>query len=132
VNDDATVRRGIRKSCHPLGVALGQVVVHRDHVHAVAGQRIQVAREGRDQRLALAGLISEILPGAAPFRRSTAHRSAASARAPAASRTTAKPRQNLVQYFPLGGLDLFGVRNSLETRRNPSLELGGLRFQLFV
>ena len=28
---------------HPLGVALGQVVVHRDHVDAVAGQRVQVA-----------------------------------------------------------------------------------------
>ena len=28
---------------HPLGVALGQVVVHRDHVHAMTQQRIQVA-----------------------------------------------------------------------------------------
>ncbi len=40
---------------HPLGVALGQVVVDRDHVHAVAGERVQVAGEGGDERLAFAG-----------------------------------------------------------------------------
>jgi hypothetical protein len=40
---------------HPLGVALGQVVVDRDHVHAVAGERIQIAGEGGDQRFAFAG-----------------------------------------------------------------------------
>ena len=41
---------------HPLRVALGQVVVHRHHVHAVAGQRIQIAGKRRHQRLAFAGL----------------------------------------------------------------------------
>ncbi len=40
---------------HPLGVALRQVVVHRDDVHAVAGERVQVGRQRRHQRLALAG-----------------------------------------------------------------------------
>ncbi len=40
---------------HPLGVALGQVVVHRDHVHAAAGERIQIHRQGRHQCFALAG-----------------------------------------------------------------------------
>jgi hypothetical protein len=41
---------------HPLGVALGQVVVHRDHVHALAGQRVQVRRQDRREGLALTGL----------------------------------------------------------------------------
>ena len=41
---------------HPLGVAAGEVVVDRDDVHAVAGQGVQVGRQGRDQGLALAGL----------------------------------------------------------------------------
>ena len=41
---------------HPLGVALGQVVVDRDDVHALAGQRVEIDRQGRDQRLAFAGL----------------------------------------------------------------------------
>ena len=41
---------------HPLGVALGQVVVHRHHVHAVPGQRIQIAGQRGHQRLAFAGL----------------------------------------------------------------------------
>ena len=40
---------------HPVGVALGQVVVDRDDVHALAGQRIEVGGQRRDQRLALAG-----------------------------------------------------------------------------
>ncbi len=40
---------------HPLGVALGQVIVDGDDVHAGAGQRIQVGRQRRHQRLALAG-----------------------------------------------------------------------------
>jgi hypothetical protein len=29
---------------HPLGVALGQVIVDRDDVDTVAGQRIQIGR----------------------------------------------------------------------------------------
>ena len=41
---------------HPLGVAAGEVVVHRDHVDALARQRIEIRGQRRDQRLALAGL----------------------------------------------------------------------------
>ena len=41
---------------HPLGVTLGQVVVDRDDVHAVAGQRVEVGREHPGQGLALTGL----------------------------------------------------------------------------
>ncbi len=40
---------------HPLGLELGQVVVDGDHVHALAGQRVQNRREGGGERLALAG-----------------------------------------------------------------------------
>ena len=41
---------------HPLGVALGEVVIHGDDVHALAGQRVQVSRQGPGERLALTGL----------------------------------------------------------------------------
>ena len=41
---------------HPLGVALGQIVVDGDDMYAAAGQRVQIDRERRDQRLAFAGL----------------------------------------------------------------------------
>ena len=41
---------------HPLGVASGEVVVHRHHVHAAAGERVQHAGQRRDEGLALAGL----------------------------------------------------------------------------
>ena len=40
---------------HPLGVAAGEVVVHRDHVDALAGERVEIDRQGRHQGLALAG-----------------------------------------------------------------------------
>ena len=39
---------------HPVGVALREVVVDRDDVHALAGQRIEVGRQRRDERLAFA------------------------------------------------------------------------------
>ena len=41
---------------HPLGVEPGQVVVDGDEVHALAADAVEVGRERRDQRLALAGL----------------------------------------------------------------------------
>ena len=41
---------------HPLGVALGQVVVDGDYMDAVAGERVEVAGKGGDQRFAFAGL----------------------------------------------------------------------------
>ena len=41
---------------HPLGVALGEVVVHRHDVHALAGQCVQVHRERGNERLAFARL----------------------------------------------------------------------------
>ena len=39
---------------HPFAIAAGQIIVHRDHVHALAGERIQIDRERRNQRLAFA------------------------------------------------------------------------------
>ena len=41
---------------HPLAVALGKVVVDRDDVHAVSGERVEVSGECGDERFALAGL----------------------------------------------------------------------------
>ena len=40
---------------HPFRIALGQIIIHRHHMHALGGQRIQVNRQGRHQRLAFAG-----------------------------------------------------------------------------
>ena len=53
---------------HPLGVVLGQVVVDRDDVDALAGERVEVRRQRRDQGLALTGLhlgdVAEVQCGA--------------------------------------------------------------------
>ena len=48
---------------HPLGVAARQVVVDRDDVHALAGERVEDDRERAGERLALAGLHLGDLPG---------------------------------------------------------------------
>ena len=42
-------------SAHPVGIALGEVIVDGDDVHTAAGQRIQVGGQRSDQRLAFAG-----------------------------------------------------------------------------
>ncbi|MPM11241.1 hypothetical protein SDC9_57580 [bioreactor metagenome] len=54
---------------HPLGIAPGEVVVHGDDMDTLAGQRVEVHRQGRDQRLALTGLH---LGDAAPVQRRAA------------------------------------------------------------
>ena len=43
-------------AAHPLGVAPGEIVVDRDDMDALAGERVEIDRKGGDQRLALAGL----------------------------------------------------------------------------
>jgi hypothetical protein len=43
-------------AAHPVGVALGEVVVDRDEVNSLAGKGVQVDGQGGDQGLALAGL----------------------------------------------------------------------------
>ena len=47
---------------HPFAIALGQVIVDGDDVHALAGDGVEIARERRDERLALAGLHLGDLP----------------------------------------------------------------------
>ena len=41
---------------HPVRVALGEVIVDRDDVHALSGQGVEIRRKCGDQCLALAGL----------------------------------------------------------------------------
>jgi len=54
VHADAEAQKVVQPA-HPLRVAVGQVVVHRHHVHALARERVQVHRQRGRQRLALAG-----------------------------------------------------------------------------
>ena len=57
VNDDADAQaeEGIELA-HPLRVALGQVVVDRNHVHAAPADRVQIYRECGDQCFTFTGL----------------------------------------------------------------------------
>ena len=119
---------------HPLGVALGQVVVHRHHVHAVPGQRIQIAGQRRHQRLAFAGLHLGDLALVQHHAADQLH-----VEVPHLHRAPARLAhhreglgQKLVQRLLLGRLDRFLVRNPFELRRNPRPELNRLRAQLLI
>ena len=54
---DAVDREAVEfeEHAHPLGVALGQVVVDGDHVDALAGQGVEVDRQGGHEGLTLTG-----------------------------------------------------------------------------
>ena len=43
-------------AAHPLGVALGKIIIDSNDVHALAGNSVEIAGQGGDERLALAGL----------------------------------------------------------------------------
>ncbi len=47
--------QGVVDPCRPLGVAQREVIVDRRDVDALADQRVQGGRQGRDQRLAFTG-----------------------------------------------------------------------------
>ncbi len=57
-------------AAHLLGLVLREIVVRRDDVHALAGQRVQVAGKGTDEGLAFTGLH---LGDVAPVERGAAH-----------------------------------------------------------
>ncbi len=54
-NADGEPQEGVELA-HPLGVALGQIVVDGHDMHAAPGERVEIDRESRHQGLAFAGL----------------------------------------------------------------------------
>ena len=106
-------------AAHPLGVALGEVVVDGDDVHALARQRVQVPGKRGDERLALAGLH---LGDVALVQRGPAHQLHVEVPlADRAARGLAHGREGLgqqvVERLPVGG---------------PLPQLAGLRPELVV
>ena len=104
-------------AAHVLRVPLGQVVVDRDQVHAVPGDRVQVGGEHRGERLALTGLH---LRDVAQVQRRAAHELHREvALADRAHRGLAghgeRLRQQLVQALAVGvpGAELIGLRTQL-------------------
>ena len=119
---------------HPLGVALGQVVVHRDHVDPVPGQSVQVAGQRGHQRLALAGLHLGDLAlvqhhAADQLHVEVAHLHRAPARLAHHRKGLGK---NLVQRLPLCGFNLVYAGNPFQPGRDSGLEFGRLGPQLLV
>ena len=51
------------QAAHPFGVALGQIVVDRNHVHTSASEGVQIARQGSDQGITFTGLHFGDAPG---------------------------------------------------------------------
>ena len=55
IHDAYVEAQEVVQLAHLGGVAARQVIVDGDHVHAVAGQRVEVHRQRTDQGLALTG-----------------------------------------------------------------------------
>jgi hypothetical protein len=104
---------------HPVGVALREVVVDGDDVDTLAGQRIEVRREGCDQRLAFAGPHFRDLAVVQPHAADELDVEVAHLEGPLAglAHDGEGLRQDLVQRGAVGHL---------------ALELGGLAAQLVV
>ena len=119
---------------HPLGVALGQVVVDGDDVDAVAGERVEIAGEGGDEGFAFAGLhfgdFALVQDHAADeLHVEVAHLDGA----PAGLADDGEGfGQDLVEGGALGGLDFVGVGDAFKLGGDAGAELDGFGAQLFV
>ena len=104
---------------HPFGVAAGQVIVHRHHMHAGAVEGVEIDRQGRHQRLAFAGLHFR---DHAPVQHDAAHElHVEMALSQGALRRLADCREGIGQQ----------VIQSL-ARRQPALQPAGPRLQFVV
>ena len=101
---------------HPLGVALGEVVVDGDDVDAVAGERVEIAGEGGDEGLAFAGLHFGDLALVQDHAADQLHVEVAHLDgAPAGFADDGEGLgQNLVEGGALGGFDVVGVGDALK------------------
>ena len=104
---------------HPFGVAAREVVVDRDDVHALAGQGVEIDREGGDERLALARLHFGDLALVQDHAALELHVEVALAQGPLGRLAHGREgfRQQIVERFALG---------------QALAELGGLAAELFV
>ena len=118
---------------HPLGIAPREVIVHRDDVNAFAGERIEVCRQGGDERLALAGFHLGDL--AVVQHHATEELHVEMTHAQAAFRCLAHHRERLGQQLLDGRaagvalLQLIGLagKRAIGERRHPGLESVDLR-----
>ena len=119
---------------HPLGVALGEVVVDGDDVDALTGERIQVAGQRSDEGFTFTGLhfgdFSAVEDGAAD------HLDVEVAHADDAHAGFADDGkgfgQQIVERGFFGGLDLIGVGEAFEGLGDALFELEGFSGELLV
>ena len=119
---------------HPLGIAFGQVVIDRHHVHAMACQRIQVAGQGRYQGLAFAGLHFGDLALVQHHAADQLHVKVPHLQYPPASLAHHREGfgQNLVQHHFFFRYALFGVVDAIQPRGDAGAEFQRLGAQLVV
>ena len=101
---------------HPLRVAAGEVVVDRDNMHALAGERLQIGGKGCDERLTFARLhlgnaSLEETDAADDLHMEVAHAEHTAARLPESREGVA---ENIFQRLALGEPSLEDARLRLE------------------
>ena len=119
---------------HPLGVALGQVVVDGDDVNAVAGERVEIAGKRGDEGFAFAGFHFGDFAGVQHHAADHLHVEVAHAdHAPASFADDGEGfGQEVVERGFFGGGDLFGVGEAVDGLGDAGLELDGLGAELLV
>ncbi len=119
---------------HPLGVALGEIVVDSDDVDAVAGERVEIAGQGGDEGFAFASL--HLGNFALVEDHAADHLDVKVAHADDTAAGFANDGEgfgkDVVEGGFLGGGDLLGVGEAFDGFGDALLELGGPGAELLV
>ncbi len=119
---------------HPLGVALGEIVVDGDDVDAVAGERVEIAGKRGDERLAFAGLHLGDFAGVKDH--AADHLDVEVTHADGSDAGLADDGEGLweeiVERALFGGDDLFRVGNAFDRGGDTGAEFDGLGGELLV
>ncbi len=119
---------------HPFSIALGEIVVHRYDVDAVAGERVQIAGKCGDEGLAFAGLHLGDLAGVQCH--AADHLNVEVAHADDAATGLTNDRegfgQKLIERGLLGSDDLFGIRQAFDGFGDAGFEFKSFGLQLGV
>ena len=88
---------------HPVGVPFHEVFVHRDHMHALAGQRIEVSGQRRGQGFTLAGFLLGYIALMQENRRHQLRVKGAQTQGPACAFTAVRKsfRQQIIKAFAI-------------------------------
>ena len=114
---------------HPLGIALGQIIVHSHYVNPMPGQCIEIAGQRGDQRFAFAGLHFGDLALVQNHAADELHVEMPHVQHPPSAFTHdgERLRENFIEHLLLCSSALLSIADSFDDSGDPRLELLSLR-----